>query len=67
MPKVFSYHRGTSGKLLSLTLNLKLNFLFRGTLSVPEGEANQKNELATVVITVMTAAIYLGQMFQEPC
>lgn len=36
-------------------------------LSVPEGEANQKNELAMDVITVMTAAIYLGQMFQELC
>lgn len=46
---------------------LKLNFSFRETLSVPEGEANQKGEPAMVVIAVMIAAISLVQMLQELC
>lgn len=49
--------QGTSG-------NLQLNFTFRRTLSVLEGEANPKGEPAVLVITALKVATYLVWMLQ---
>lgn len=54
---MFHYYKGTSG-------NLQLNFTFRRTLSVLEGEANPKGEPAVLVITALKVATYLVWMLQ---
>lgn len=55
---MFHYYKGTSG-------NLQLNFTFRRTLSVSEGEANPKGEPAVLVITILIVATYLVWTLQE--
>ena len=55
---MFHCYKGTPG-------NLQLNFTFRRTLSVSEGEANPKGELAVLVITALIVATYSVWMLQE--